>query len=142
MYEKEIIKAVAEESKVSVSEILGKSRTPHIVKARHSAMLILYDKIGMSYNAISKLLMRDHSTIISAINSYRRVLDRDNGEKKRHLLRCNAVDGILGETGSIYYTPREAILDKLKELKDSGFYGKTLVDVVDRIVCDHILKGA
>lgn len=51
-------------SGITAEEMLGRIKHPHIVKARHNAMLAVREKLGLSYTVIGELFDRDHSTVI------------------------------------------------------------------------------
>lgn len=63
---RQIIEAVATLHGVSIDEILGASRLPHICRARWTAMRELRDR-RFSTPAIGALLNRDHTTVIHGL---------------------------------------------------------------------------
>ncbi|WP_051630113.1 chromosomal replication initiator protein DnaA [Mycoplasma simbae] len=63
-----IVEYVAKYYRVSKKDILGKSRLKDIVLARHIAMFIIREEMGISLEKIGQIFgNRDHSTIINAI---------------------------------------------------------------------------
>lgn len=57
---------VAAESGLPVSSILGRSRDPEVVAARHRLWLRLYDS-GLSMLTIARLMSVDHTSVIGAL---------------------------------------------------------------------------
>lgn len=53
--------------KLSVQQILGKSKRAPKVKARHHLMWRLRKELKMSYGTIGKFCKRDHSTVVYAV---------------------------------------------------------------------------
>lgn len=49
--------------------VIGPSRSTHLVQARRQVVRVLREKRGMSFVEIGKRLNRDHSTILHAFNS-------------------------------------------------------------------------
>ncbi len=63
-----IMEEVTRRFKVSNSDLVGASRKKPIVRARHVAMYLLHEELGMKDTEIGRLLGgRDHSTIINAV---------------------------------------------------------------------------
>jgi chromosomal replication initiation ATPase DnaA len=67
---------------VTVEELGGTSRFPHVVRARNALVLYLHDK-GWSSTAIGTLLGRDHSTIRHAMIKHDGPVVRDRRIAKR-----------------------------------------------------------
>jgi len=61
------IDAIAQEHGYTVEDILGKSRLKHLVSVRRLCVLMLRD-CGYSTTEIGRLMDRDHSTIVHALN--------------------------------------------------------------------------
>jgi len=74
-FRKRIIADCAEEFGISVKDLLGNSRVNHIVMARRKAAWIFYQRGTMSYQQIGRLLNKDHSTIIHAVQKYQKSLE-------------------------------------------------------------------
>ena len=64
-----VINTVAKYYKVSKKDLLGKSRKSNIIVARHMSMWLVRKIVKLSYVEIGKVFNRDHSTIISAVQS-------------------------------------------------------------------------
>ncbi|MBU4689592.1 chromosomal replication initiator protein DnaA [Mycoplasma zalophidermidis] len=68
-----VIEYVAKYYKVSKKEILGKGRQRDVVMARHIAIFIIREEMGLPLEKIGQLFgNRDHSTIINAIKKIER----------------------------------------------------------------------
>jgi hypothetical protein len=52
----------ARAAQVTVSEILSKKRSQSLIRARHIAMLLCRDVLGMSYPEIGRAFRRDHTS--------------------------------------------------------------------------------
>lgn len=66
----EIIQDVIEKYGISVADILGSSRQPYLIKARHEACYLIAENTNMAIAAIGRLLNKDHTTIMNAIISH------------------------------------------------------------------------
>jgi len=60
------IDVIAQEHGYTVEDILGKSRTKHLVGVRRLCILMLRQK-GFSTTEIGRVMGRDHSTIVHAL---------------------------------------------------------------------------
>lgn len=60
------VRDVSTESRISESIIMGHSRAPHVVAARHLAIRVAHSA-GVSASEIARVMGRDHTTIIHAI---------------------------------------------------------------------------
>lgn len=74
---KHIIQTVALEYQVSVSEIVGKRRTGHIVSARHEAIRRVARETGWSLPRIGKVFNRDYTTVLHALDPAKRKAKND-----------------------------------------------------------------
>jgi len=63
----EVIKSVMDTTGIGRVDLLGTSRSKHIVKARHLAMALIRKHCGMSYPQIGRIFNRDHTTILYAV---------------------------------------------------------------------------
>lgn len=63
-----IVQEVADEHRVPIDDIYGRSQIAHIVSARHCAIRRVRDETGLSTTRIGELFGRDHSTIIHHLN--------------------------------------------------------------------------
>lgn len=71
MHPDDLMKIIAKETSVSVSEISSPIRTKQLIIARHIFCGILKDDYNFTYTHIAKLISRDHTTIIHAVKQYR-----------------------------------------------------------------------
>lgn len=65
----EIVSAIARAMKVSLDDLLGKSRDKQVAQARQVVCWVLF-KRGQSYPQIGRRIGRDHSTVISAVRRF------------------------------------------------------------------------
>lgn len=105
-----LIGLLADYSGVTVSELLGDDRTKYTVIARHAVMIVLRERVGLTYPHIAKIMGdRDHATAMYAIKKSRSEALLRLIEEINHELDEYAAAG--GE-----YTPKEstqADVDKL-----------------------------
>lgn len=66
------IDVVAQEHGYTVHDIIGKSRFKHLVAVRLLCILMLRER-GYSTTEIGRLMDRDHSTIVHALNKEQKV---------------------------------------------------------------------
>ena len=72
--------------KVTTSDLVGASRRKRIVRARHVAMYLLSEELGMKDTEIGRLLGgRSHSTVISALRKMNSEIDSDDELRKEVL---------------------------------------------------------
>lgn len=62
-----LVAVVAARSGVGIRDILGRSRIPHIVSARHDAIALVYSHGNRSLPKMGRLFGLDHSTILYVI---------------------------------------------------------------------------
>ena len=75
-----IMDEVSRRFRVSQADLVGASRKKAIVRARHVAMYLIHEELGMNDTDIGRLLGgRSHSTIISALDKMRREINVDFG---------------------------------------------------------------
>jgi chromosomal replication initiator protein len=66
----QILRQVAKEFDVPVSELRGLSKQRHIARPRQLAYLRLYDETSLSYPAIGRIMGdRDHTTIVKGVQA-------------------------------------------------------------------------
>lgn len=65
-----IICEIAREHGVSSESILGRSRYPKDIKARHAAYAAVKERKGISYPAVGRIFGRDHTTIMSGVRKH------------------------------------------------------------------------
>lgn len=63
--------AIARDHHVTVDEMLGRLRTPHVHRARVAFVFALKAR-GLSSTAIGRLVDRDHTSVLSMLGSKRR----------------------------------------------------------------------
>ena len=64
-----IFAAIEKKYGVSKSELVGKSRVKEVAQARHVAIHLMRTLVEMSQPAIGKLFNRDHTTVISSLDT-------------------------------------------------------------------------
>ncbi len=85
----EIIKAVADEFGLSVSDVKSQRRQPNLVKARQMFMLLARQFAKhLSYPQIGEIVRRDHTTVMYGANKAADRLERDEwyAAKRRRIL--------------------------------------------------------
>lgn len=109
----ETITAVAAAFGIPPEELLGPSRTRHVVDARQVAMYVLRETRGLSYAAIGAALGgRDHTTAMHAVEQVRaRMAERPalRGRVERLLAGAGAIRG--GEDVCADFTPKAGAAD-------------------------------
>lgn len=70
----QFIKDVCDFYGLSKSEVVGKRRLRHIVKARYIAIYLIRKRTDLTLTAIAHLFNRDHTTVIYAIQTIEEVL--------------------------------------------------------------------
>lgn len=68
-FPKELMAFVARSAKVSMDDLQGKTKTRHLHRARAVISIVMRER-GLSYPYIGKLLHRDHSTIVHAVDTF------------------------------------------------------------------------
>lgn len=66
----EIIREIARQHGVSPEAILGRSRYPKDIKARHAAYAAVRERKGISYPAVGRIFGRDHTTVLSGVRKH------------------------------------------------------------------------
>lgn len=72
------LERIAREEGVTIGAILGLSRYPRVVKARHRAMAVIRWSTEWSYPEIGRLFNRDHTTVMAGVEKYEAKI---NGER-------------------------------------------------------------
>jgi len=102
MSSERIVKLLARYTGVTPSELVGPSRLGYIVEARHAAMVIMRERMGLTYPHIAKIMgNRHHSVGIYAVQKPR---EGAFGELIRDLNR--ELDAYVAENHE--YLPRAA----------------------------------
>jgi len=65
------LRIVADEFQVTVKEMRGVTRTPHVVAARQAACMVLSEHFQLSSVEIGKIIRRDHSTVLYSLRNAR-----------------------------------------------------------------------
>jgi len=66
----QIVRDVAKDHKVSVSEILGGYRDARIIIARHAAYAAVWKATGWPYTRVARFFNREHTTVIYGIGAH------------------------------------------------------------------------
>lgn len=98
-----LIKQIAREYELSVSELCGRKRNSSIVAARGMAIVLLRNHFEISWNRIGGLLGgRDHSTVINGYQKTSALLQSDGAASKRYeSLSCNLLLAQLEHSGKL-----------------------------------------
>lgn len=76
---KDVVRRFADEFELSEKDLLGKSRLPYIVAARHTAMKYIRNNLSKSYSEIGRFFGTDHATVRHAVL---RSVDKPYKDKK------------------------------------------------------------
>ncbi len=85
----EIIKAVADEFGISVSDVKSQRRQPNLINARQMFMLLARQFAKhLSYPQIGEIVRRDHTTVMHGANRAAKKLETDEwyAAKRRRIL--------------------------------------------------------
>jgi chromosomal replication initiation ATPase DnaA len=63
----ETAQALAKEYRVALDDLLGRNRTPTVVRARHHFWMLVRHTLDWSYPEIAKLFGADHSTVLCGV---------------------------------------------------------------------------
>jgi chromosomal replication initiation ATPase DnaA len=66
---------LAHEYRVSLPNLLGQSRMPNAVRARHRLWAIMRDTLALSYPEVASCFGADHTTVMVGIKKRHRELD-------------------------------------------------------------------
>jgi Bacterial dnaA protein helix-turn-helix len=73
-----VIETCADVFGVTILDILSKKRNREIVNARHCIIFILRNKYRLSYSEIGRLMNRDHTSIMYAIDVFEKYMANDD----------------------------------------------------------------
>lgn len=73
-----VLKAVSDFYGLKISELKGKSRLAHLVRARQVAMYLARSLIGLSFSSIGRIFHRDHTTALYAFKKVIDSIEQDN----------------------------------------------------------------
>ena len=79
----EIIERAADLWEIRPADLLGKSRARHVVRARQAAAWALRECTDLSLVEIGKLLKRDHTTVMYALETIAREIREDHSLRDR-----------------------------------------------------------
>ena len=134
-----IIEEVARYYNVDPLAILGKDRHLSVARARHAAMYVTRLAGGYSFPQIGEAFGgKDHTTVMSACRKMARRSAADPKFKDAVDELVNNVLGIGLAGGPVKI--RSEILPLLQEQVALGIYGKSVEDLVDRILCDYFQR--
>ena len=83
---------------VQAREIKGKRRTDRVVIPRNLALYLGYHMTGHSMSALAKMLDKNHTTVMHAINSAENKLQRDGEYRRKAMAILNKLDGKIAAT--------------------------------------------
>lgn len=80
------IREIVDPLGVSVGEVLGRCRTPHVVAARR-AVAIHYRNAGRSFPEIGRIIGRDHTSVMNLVygKSWKYQSRREDGFSKEYM---------------------------------------------------------
>ncbi len=134
-----IIEAVARYYNVDPLAIVGTDRHLSVARARHVAMYVSRLAGKCSYPQIGEAFgNKDHTTARSACQKMERraAADPEFKEVVGELVKDVLGIGLAGGPVKI----RHEILVLLQEQVAQGIYGKSVEDLVDRILCDYFQR--
>ncbi len=79
-----IVQAVCAACEVSPAILQGRTRVRPAVRARQLAALVLRERTGASYPRIARALGRDHTSVIAAVRTARRLIIEDDTFAAHH----------------------------------------------------------
>ena len=66
--QRRVVELVAQSFSVTVEQVLSRSRSRSIARARQASCYVLRERFGMSLHEIGSLLDRDHTTVLHSIH--------------------------------------------------------------------------
>lgn len=73
----QLAQRIAREGRVTVTDMLGRSKLRSVVRARHRFCAVVRSSLGLSYPEIGRLIGRDHTTVMNAVKQYEDELARE-----------------------------------------------------------------
>jgi len=113
--------------------LLGKGRTKNIAKARTTAYW-LARHAGLSFPEIARAMLRDHSTVLTSVKR----LELQAWESSRLMKELDRRLGLLEGSETVVVAFNKRTLTVLQELLESGLWGDTLEQVVERVTCQYL----
>ena len=136
-----VVDAVARYYGVGSQQIYGRGRSGTVATARSVSIYLVRMTLGYSYPEIARLFgSRNHSTIISVIQGVVAKRAKDEGfDRTLDVLRDSALEwqGKDPATRTPIAFP-DKVWDKLQGLLDTGMFGKSINDVVVRLVSEKL----
>lgn len=134
-----VIDACARHYSVDPGSVLGKGKKLSQIVTRHTAMYVARLVGNFSYPQIAEAFGKKcHTTVMNACArmAQRTTIDPDYDQAVKTLVR--EVQG-LGLTGAPVKI-RTELLELLQARVREGVYGRSVEDLVDRILCDHFQR--
>ncbi len=75
--ETEIVRVVTEYFNISASDVKSRSRSENVVMARYIIADLLFEMLGLTLNAIGRIIKRDHSTVSYGISKIQKLKETD-----------------------------------------------------------------
>jgi len=135
-----VVEAVARHYSVTAQSILSDDRHKSASVARHTAMYVARLVGPFSYPQIGEALNRDHSTVIAACKKMARRAAADARYERDVTALVREAQGVGLQGGPVKI--RAELLTLIQERVDAGIYGRSVEDVVDRILCEHFQRTA
>ncbi len=134
-----IVEAVARQYSVEPRGILSKDRHKSLSVARHTAMYVARLAGHFSFPQIGEAFNRNHTSVMTACKKMALRAASDAAYERKVTALVLEVQG-LGLTGGPVKI-RAELLGLVQKRVDSGIYGKTVEDEVDRILCEHFQRA-
>lgn len=130
-----VIDTVARHYGVDPLAITGRSRLNSATIARGTAMYVARIAGDFSYPEIGIAFNRDHTTVMSACKrTARKMTEKAMFQKEVEGLVSECLG--LGRSG-IPVNIRKELMALLQDKVKQGIYGRSVEDIVDRILCSH-----
>lgn len=134
-----ILEVVARHYGTAPSAILSGSRYKSIILARHTGMYVARCAGDFSYEQIAEgFSVKDHTSVMNACQrmTARAEADPKFGQLLEGLVR--EVQGLGVSGGKV--TIRSELLLLIEKRVKLGIFGRTVEDIVDRILCEHFQR--
>lgn len=133
-----VIETVARHYGTDPASIMSHRKYKSMVHQRHVALYVAHLVGDFSYLQIAEAFGRDHSSVIHACQGMARKTAQDPKLNQTVNDLVLEVQG-LGLTGGKVKIRPELLTLIEKRLK-VGIYGRTVEDIVDRILCEHFQR--
>lgn len=134
-----VIRCVARYYSVTPEMILSGDRVKSATVARSTAMYVARLAGDFSYTEIGDAFNRHHTTAMSLIKKTARLAAKDPRFQAAVELLQDEVKGVGIEGDRI--TIRREVLVLLEEQVKQGIYGRSVEDIVDRILCAYFQRA-